>query len=211
AWEQGAPGDAQALAGRDEGALGRGGRRDRWRHAVGVHRRPALGGPHTGDVAGGPAGHGPGHLDAELGRAVGPSGTPGGRGPGEPGDREQGGAAERRRGEQEGACERGEEQHRPGSSTRGGARLRFRVPAVRRGQSTFTAVTMPNMPSSFSAWLRMWQCHTHTPGAEALNSTVYRSPGPTVTVSAKYGESSGMPSRATTSCGNWCRCIGWYV
>ena len=52
---------------------------------------------------------------------------------------------------------------------------------------TATAVTMPNMPSSRSAWLRMWQCQTQAPVCAAWNSTVKRSPGPTVTVSAQYG------------------------
>jgi hypothetical protein len=39
------------------------------------------------------------------------------------------------------------------------------------GYETDTAVTMPNMPASRSAWVRMWQCHTHTPGLEACHIT----------------------------------------
>ena len=34
--------------------------------------------------------------------------------------------------------------------------------------STMKAVTMPNMPSSRSAWVRMWQCQAHTPGSVIL-------------------------------------------
>ena len=34
--------------------------------------------------------------------------------------------------------------------------------------STMSAVTMPNIPSSPSAWVRMWQCHAHTPGSVSL-------------------------------------------
>ena len=37
---------------------------------------------------------------------------------------------------------------------------------------TTTAVTIPNMPSGDSTWLRMWQCHTQVPGASALKITV---------------------------------------
>ena len=39
------------------------------------------------------------------------------------------------------------------------------------------AVTMPNMPLSDSAWVRMWQWNAHTPGFVACTSTEYRSPG----------------------------------
>ena len=39
------------------------------------------------------------------------------------------------------------------------------------GYSTIRAVTIPNMPSSLSAWVRMWQCSTHTPGSVACTST----------------------------------------
>ena len=39
-------------------------------------------------------------------------------------------------------------------------------------QLTTRAVTMPNMPSSLSAWVRMWQCQTHVPGSVAWTSTV---------------------------------------
>ena len=41
-----------------------------------------------------------------------------------------------------------------------------------RYASTIRAVTMPNMPSGPSAWVRMWQCQAHTPGSVALYSTV---------------------------------------
>ena len=45
-----------------------------------------------------------------------------------------------------------------------------RDPEGRRGQASLTmkAVTMPNMPSSRSAWVRMWQCQAHTPGSTSL-------------------------------------------
>src|SRR5581483_2492089 len=42
---------------------------------------------------------------------------------------------------------------------------------LRHGLTT-SAVTMPNMPFSFSAWGRMWQCHTHVPTSVAWTSTV---------------------------------------
>jgi hypothetical protein len=44
----------------------------------------------------------------------------------------------------------------------------------RRGNysSTMKAVTMPNIPSSRSAWVRMWQCQAHTPGSVIWYSTV---------------------------------------
>ena len=40
-------------------------------------------------------------------------------------------------------------------------------------------VTMPNIPSSLSAWVRMWQWNAQTPTCSAVGrtSTVYRSPG----------------------------------
>jgi len=56
---------------------------------------------------------------------------------------------------------------------------------------TTRAVTMPNMPFSFSACGRMWQCQTHVPGSVAWMRTVYRSPGATVTVSSEDGLASG--------------------
>jgi hypothetical protein len=51
--------------------------------------------------------------------------------------------------------------------------------------STMKAVTMPYMPSSVSAWVRMWQWKTHAPTCSAVTSTEYRSPGATLTVSAQ--------------------------
>lgn len=36
---------------------------------------------------------------------------------------------------------------------------------------TTTAVTIPNMPSTFSTWGRMWQCHTQVPGVSRFTST----------------------------------------
>lgn len=44
-----------------------------------------------------------------------------------------------------------------------------RVPV---GYFTIMAVTMPNMPSAFSAWGRMWQCQAHTPGVAARMRTL---------------------------------------
>ena len=44
--------------------------------------------------------------------------------------------------------------------------------AVAVYSSTMKAVTMPNMPSSRSAWVRMWQCQAHTPGSVSWYSTV---------------------------------------
>ena len=44
---------------------------------------------------------------------------------------------------------------------------------------------MPNIPfSMLSAWVRMWQCQTQVPTSVAWTRTVYRSPGPTLMVSA---------------------------
>src|SRR5581483_4689686 len=37
---------------------------------------------------------------------------------------------------------------------------------------TIMAVTMPNIPLSDSAWVRMWQCQAHTPGVSAWTRTV---------------------------------------
>jgi hypothetical protein len=37
---------------------------------------------------------------------------------------------------------------------------------------TTMAVTIPNIPLSFSAWLRMWQCHAQIPGLSAWMRTV---------------------------------------
>jgi hypothetical protein len=51
--------------------------------------------------------------------------------------------------------------------------------------STMKAVTIPYMPSSLSAWVRMWQWKAHTPTSSASTSTEYRSPGATLTVSAQ--------------------------
>ena len=40
------------------------------------------------------------------------------------------------------------------------------------GYWTTRAVTMPYMPWSVSAWLRMWQCHAHAPAWSAWMRTV---------------------------------------
>ena len=48
-----------------------------------------------------------------------------------------------------------------------------RPPTARQTASlTTTAVTIPNMPSEDSTWLRIWQCQTHVPGRSALKITV---------------------------------------
>ena len=62
-----------------------------------------------------------------------------------------------------------------GRGDRCAARLR---PARSRGGDggrdycTIMAVTMPNIPSSRSAWGRTWQCQAHTPGSAAVTRTV---------------------------------------
>jgi hypothetical protein len=66
-------------------------------------------------------------------------------------------------------------------------------PVDERGHESWTtmAVTMPNMPSSASTWLRMWQWKAHAPGSVASTSTSTRSPGATSTVSSICGSDSG--------------------
>ena len=51
--------------------------------------------------------------------------------------------------------------------------------------STMRAVTMPNIPLGPSAWVRMWQWKAHTPGNVGFTTTVYRSPGATLSVSTR--------------------------
>jgi hypothetical protein len=63
------------------------------------------------------------------------------------------------------------------------------APAPSRGclvsrYSTTMAVTMPNMPSGDSAWLRMWQWKAQVPGSVARTRTSMRWPGATGMVSA---------------------------
>lgn len=48
---------------------------------------------------------------------------------------------------------------------------------------TIIAVTMPNMPASFSACESTWQWKAHTPNSLAVTSTSTRCPGATSTVS----------------------------
>ena len=56
----------------------------------------------------------------------------------------------------------------PPGHLRGGGRPRrlgsCRARASGRRYWTTRAVTIPNIPSVDSTWLRMWQCHTHVPG-----------------------------------------------
>jgi pimeloyl-ACP methyl ester carboxylesterase len=49
---------------------------------------------------------------------------------------------------------------------------------------TISAVTIPNMPSGPSTWLRMWQWNAHTPGLVACTSRSKRDPGAITSVSA---------------------------
>ncbi len=60
--------------------------------------------------------------------------------------------------------------------------------------STISAVTMPNIPSSLSAWLRMWQWKAQTPGSVASTSASKRWPGAMLRVSHLYGWGSSHPS-----------------
>ena len=61
-----------------------------------------------------------------------------------------------------------------------------------RGAYSFTmsAVTIPNMPSSLSAWLSTWQWNAHTPSSLARMRRQPADPAPRAAVSSKYGCSS---------------------
>src|SRR5438093_7238169 len=87
-------------------------------------------------------------------------------------------------------------------------RASFHRVLLSRAQLTMSAVTMPNIPVDASAWPRMWQWKAHAPGASATTMASHRSPGAMLSVSHLNGCGSGYPSRAKTSNGIPCRCIG---
>ena len=59
------------------------------------------------------------------------------------------------------------------SASFGNAAIRIGLSGAEMGmQLTMSAVTMPNMPVEFSAWVRMWQCQAQIPASVAWTRTV---------------------------------------